>query len=277
MAVDIGNSGVRVVCLPQNPQAALPEPLRINWRKDTDLTAQDLWLFSPEQIAWEEYLSPFIQGASTVEWWISSVQRAASGSLEAFLKSHSNCRVQNMDFRRLPLEVDVDYPERVGIDRLLAAYAACRLVDTRPLLVIQAGSAVTVDLVQGCYAPLDNGVKSRQLFGRFSGGAILPGVPMMLRLLGSAADMLPTVAAAEMIELPPLPGRNSQAAMLAGVSSCLVGGVQHLIRRYREAHGEPVPIVLSGGDGPLLKPHLTEPIVEVNHLVLQGLRLLTLD
>ena len=274
IAVDIGNSGARLVRLPAEPNSALPPPIRINWRKHPLSTETSLSLYTTEQSDWQKRLSPIIQEtldqSQNLEWWISSVHRAACESLVEYLNQFSHCKIQVVDYKSLPLVVDVDYPEKVGIDRLLAAYAASRCVQAGPFLVIQAGSAVTVDLVQeACDSP-----GSSRIVGRFSGGAILPGVPMMLRLLSNAADMLPEVAAAELIELPPIPGRNSQAAMWAGVSSCLVGGVLHLVQRYREEFGISIPIVLSGGDGPLLRPHLIQPFIEVDHLVLQGLRLL---
>jgi type III pantothenate kinase len=157
----------------------------------------------------------------------------------------------------------VDYPERVGIDRILAAWAATQLTSVRPLLVIQAGSAVTVDLLarQG----------DREIF---AGGAIVPGLPMMLRLLGQAADLLPEIQPVELQALPPLPGKNTQAAMLSGVSSALVGGVQHLLHRYRSTFGAHIPAIISGGDGPDLICYLEQPCIESPQLVMQGLRLL---
>ena len=108
----------------------------------------------------------------------------------------------------------------------------------------------------------------------FSGGAILPGVPMMLRLLGQAADMLPTIDADELTDLPSLPGRNTEQAMRCGTASALVGGAQHLVNRYRQAHGPSTLIVLSGGDGTRLALHLPPPIEVVPHLVLYGLVLI---
>jgi pantothenate kinase type III len=90
-------------------------------------------------------------------------------------------------------------------------------------------------------------------------------------LLGRGADLLPAVAAGELFDLPPLPGTNTVAAMTAGVSSAVVGGVQHLVARYRGQSGEDTPVVLSGGDGPRLAPHLGSNVIVVDHLVLRGL------
>jgi len=62
------------------------------------------------------------------------------------------------DYTRLPIRVSVDYPERVGIDRLLAAVAVDRLRQRdRAAIVVDLGTAITVDLVEpdGSRRPLD--------------------------------------------------------------------------------------------------------------------------
>ncbi|MBX3420350.1 MAG: type III pantothenate kinase [Pirellulaceae bacterium] len=268
LAVDIGNSGARVVRLPLDPQAPLATPLRINWLRFVKSNGQET--YAPDDERWTSQLEPLIDSRQNTQWWISSVNRPATAVLQRFLQSVPCQTMQVVDYRSIPLRVDVDLPHQVGIDRLLAALAASRVVQQRPAIVIQAGSAVTVDLV----IRVDDQHAEPNRHDAFQGGAILPGVPMILRLLGSAADLLPEVEASELMVLPPLPGRNTQAAMLAGASSSLVGGVRHLVDRYRMQYGPQVPIVLSGGDGPVLAPHLDGPIVEVPQLVLQGLRTL---
>lgn len=288
-AVDIGNSGARIVALPDTGDV-LPEPLRINWQfvaSDGSTSGKaeassrkgqsnDELRFRPDQAAWVERLNSIVNVESTsmastnssTQWWISSVNRPASEVLQGFLAKQANCEVHWINYQTLPMSVEVDYPARVGIDRLLAALAACHFCDHDRLIVIQAGSAVTVDLVER------TGASSFGKPFRFSGGAILPGVPMMLQLLGRAADMLPEIDANDLVNLPELPGKNTEAAMVAGCSSCLVGGVQHLVERYRKQFGLPLPIILSGGDGPLLAPHLSSPIKLVPQLVMQGIRIL---
>lgn len=281
-AVDIGNSGARIVALPDTGDV-LPEPLRINWQfvasdSPSSIPAEassrksnsrdDELRFRPDQSEWVERLKSISDFGSPTQWWISSVNRPASEVLQGFLGKQANCEVHWINYQTLPMSVEVDYPARVGIDRLLAALAACHFCDEDRLIVIQAGSAVTVDLVER------TGASSFGKPFRFSGGAILPGVPMMLQLLGRAADMLPEIDANDLVNLPELPGKNTEAAMVAGCSSCLVGGVQHLVERYRKQFGLPLPIILSGGDGPLLAPHLSSPIKLVPQLVMQGIRIL---
>jgi type III pantothenate kinase len=276
-AVDIGNSGLRILQLPaQGSPATLAEPLRINWYLGDESTeavtkrfgdSVSSTRFRPASSDWTSQLQPWVTSVAATHWWVSSVCRPAMEVLLNFLADYPAARSHVIGYRDLPMRVAVDEPGRVGIDRLLAAYAACHFIHSNSAIVIQAGSAVTVDLVQ---RQVDD-VQTDNV-GTFLGGAILPGVPMMLRLLGRAADMLPEIDAAELIKLPALPGKNTEAAMLAGTSSCMVGGVQHLVARYRQQYGTEIPILISGGDGPLLLPFLNPPVQQIPQLVLEGIR-----
>lgn len=289
-AVDIGNSGMKVVDITSNHQQ-LPNPLLIRWATPfagneagnspdikngrkvecSSFAGQgsiDEPTFAPGETGWTEQLSKLIDRQRPTQWWISSVNRPATNVLSTFLSGFDNCTSQLIDYQMLPMELSVDFPERVGVDRLLAAFAASCLHGDKRLVVIQAGTAVTVDVVERLEAV------GHIASVRFCGGAILPGVPMMLRLLGRVADLLPEFDADDFVQLHDLPGKNTEAAMKLGCSSCLVGGVQHLIERYRHLYGSELSVVVSGGDGPRLAPHLKAPITEIPHLVIQGIRLL---
>lgn len=269
IAVDIGNSGARAVELDNRADASPLNPLRINWRFSHETSASRNKRYIPDHPEWLSELKPFLIDKTPAQWWISSVNRPATDQLVPFLKKFDHCDVRLIGFKDIGMTLDVEAPHRVGIDRLLAAFAAGRIVADDRLIVIQAGTAVTVDLVDKV-RPIE--ATPPQLL--FRGGAILPGVPMMLRLLGHAADLLPQLEADDLVQLPELPGKNTEAAMIAGCSSCLIGGVQHLINRYRADHGDHLQVVLSGGDGPLLAPYLTQKCLTVSQLVLQGIRLL---
>lgn len=258
VCVDIGNSGMRCVLVTRESiKRETPwtgELLRVDWpTRSPDQSISGII---------EHSLSRWLPDESKLElnWLVSSVQRTMEGQLRAFVTNQSGHSYRLINYRDLKLTVEVDHPEKVGIDRLLAASAAASTIPGQPLIVIQAGSAITVDWFE-----------PPQMF---CGGAIMPGVPMMLRLLSQAADLLPEVAAKELLNLPPLPGRSTTSAMNAGVCSAVVGGVQHLIARYRQQYGEETLIVISGGDGPLLSPHLDGPIQIIDHLVLRGLAFL---
>ena len=129
----------------------------------------------------------------------------------------------------LPMEVDVENPDTVGVDRVCCAAAAydrlgeaCTMVDL--------GTAVTIDCVS------DDGV--------FLGGAILPGLDLACRALNEFTAALPLVAVKE----PQDPiGRNTVDAIRSGVLYGLVGAVRELTERYATKLGRWPHLVATGG------------------------------
>jgi type III pantothenate kinase len=178
---------------------------------------------------------------------------------------------QVINHRLVGIEAQVDYPEKVGIDRLLAARAANAWNESRsrsegrsvrsPVIVVQAGTALTVDWIDAQ--------------GRFQGGSILPGAGLALQYLAAGTDQLPWLPTDSIDRLPALPGKNTEEAIAAGVHASLVGGVRYLVERYRQEIGgkSEIPVVISGGDGRLVLEHIAAPATYVENLVLLGLAL----
>ncbi len=139
----------------------------------------------------------------------------------------------------VPMPADVPEPERVGTDRLLLALGARELAGA-PCIVVSAGTAITVDLVDAS--------------GAFAGGAIAPGFALAARALHEGAAFLPEV---EMDGEPTAPGRNTEEAIRLGVHASCTGGVLRLVERYDRALGSgDCPILLTGGDAERLHPAL---------------------
>ncbi|MCA9192707.1 MAG: type III pantothenate kinase [Planctomycetales bacterium] len=263
IGIDIGNSGIKACELFIGSQS-LGEVWYTRWLFSTSAHQLTFSESNPstkvavDDPSWAEALVANF-GRDDTKWLISSVRRDALQSLKSKLETHRQS-LHIVCLHDIPLRVEVDAPNLVGIDRLLAAVAASRRCEQRPLIVIQVGSAVTVDFLA-----------RQEKKDTFCGGAILPGVPMMLRLLGQAADLLPNIDADDITDLPGIPGRNTTDAMLAGCASATLGGTIHLINRYRNEFGCNTPIVISGGDGDRFAPHLPPPYVVVPHLVHHGL------
>jgi type III pantothenate kinase len=139
--------------------------------------------------------------------------------------------------RDLPavLPTRVREPEKTGTDRLASALAASVRIG-RPAIIVNAGTAVTVDLVDAD--------------GYFCGGAILPGLRTQLWSLHARTAQLPEVA----VTAPPETaiGRDTTEAVRAGVYFGLVGAVEELVRRARAAAGAVAPVIAAGGDAELL-------------------------
>jgi len=146
-------------------------------------------------------------------------------------------------------------PHAVGTDRLVGALGARHLAGA-PVVVVDAGSAITVDLVDSD--------------GRFAGGAIMPGLGLSLRALHVETALLPEVT-------PDLPeavvGKDTRQAMLSGVFWGALGAIEGLVRRMLSV--EPAAsVVLTGGDAELLKNGLDIDFRHLPDLVIEGLRLI---
>jgi type III pantothenate kinase len=137
--------------------------------------------------------------------------------------------------------LDASGAKTVGQDRLLSALAAFKAVQ-QACVVIDAGTAVTVDFVDG--------------EGVFQGGAIAPGAGLMLRALREHTAALPEVPLTKpgsaMSETADPFGRNTAEAMLNGAYYGVRGMVRALVERYAEAYQAYPRIIATGGDAELL-------------------------
>ncbi|MCY2941769.1 MAG: type III pantothenate kinase [Planctomycetota bacterium] len=159
----------------------------------------------------------------------------------------------------LPMQIKVDNPSVTGIDRLVASFAALKLtVETDAVIVVDAGSAVTVDLASGRDG--------------FLGGAIMPGLKLMARSLNEYTAQLPEISVTDQIRQ--IAGANTVDAISFGVGNAFVGGISMLIRKLEMQSGTKATLFFTGGDGLLLANYLNEGNGYFPNLVLTGLSLL---
>lgn len=119
----------------------------------------------------------------------------------------------------------------VGVDRLLNALGAWQRTQ-QACVVIDVGTAVTVDFVDGQ--------------GAFCGGAIAPGLNMMLAALHEHTAKLPELRYEDPGE--EAFGVNTPHAMRLGVASAIRGLVRELTERYATAYDAYPQVVATGGD-----------------------------
>jgi type III pantothenate kinase len=273
MAVDIGNSRVKLgqfqcECSGENDASKglrttddvlLPEPVAtfdLPIRHDTgEFDANRL-------IAWCN-----VHLGNGTTWRIASVHRAAAARFSAVLadwakQSARDCAIRQLTFRDVPLLIRVEEPARVGIDRLLAAVAADRLRQRdRPAIVVDLGTAITVDLVDAD--------------GAFAGGAILPGIATSARALAEQTDALPQVTL-EFLDKPPAPlGTSTIPAIESGIYWGAIGAIRELVSQLSAPYHIRPDLFVTGGASrqvaDLLKTH--GAVRHVPNLVLSGIAL----
>jgi type III pantothenate kinase len=148
----------------------------------------------------------------------------------------------------------------VGIDRLAGAVAANVLRGQGlPLVVVDLGTAITVDLVDSA--------------GTFLGGAILPGIGMSARALHEFTDLLPLLNMETLTQPPPAVGASTMHAMQSGLYWGAIGAARELIERFRQFLGQQPQVLLTGGAAASVAA-LVEPAARYEpHLVLAGIAL----
>ena len=160
----------------------------------------------------------------------------------------------------LPCPIPTRYrdPRTLGVDRWVGALAAFERFGAA--LTVDCGTALTVNAIAAD--------------GTFLGGVIAPGARSLARGLARVAPALPE-ADPRRAGLPGLPATTSQDAVDAGVVLGFVGLVERLTTEVAQAAGlSGVPLVLTGGEAPLVLAHGRLGFEHVDDLVHQGLRCL---
>ena len=154
----------------------------------------------------------------------------------------------------LPIAHRYRSPATLGIDRIVGVIGALALVGKGPVLVIDAGTAITYDVADA--------------EGVYLGGSISPGLQMRFRALHAFTARLPLVAP---VADPPLTGDTTETAIQAGVIEGLRAEVAGIIARYRDRYGEALPVFLTGGDLPYFENQAKSLNFADPDLILKGI------
>lgn len=245
IAVDIGNSATKVGWFDSiaGSSGSLPRPVAKSKIKTGEVPPIDFASELP---------------ADSGEWQIVSVHREGARILTSWIAANRpHDSVQLLDWRDLPIQIRVEFPERVGLDRLASAVAANALRDAkRPAIVIGAGSAITVNLIAAD--------------GAFEGGAILPGFKMSAEAL-FGADLLPLTLLAPNDTPPPPVGKNTEDAIRSGLFWGAVGAVREVVTRISTPLALHPQIFVTGGDLRQFTQYLGSDALYVPDLVLSGI------
>ena len=251
IAIDVGNARIKLGLFRGPYGDALPEPAATLQLLDDAPTWQliDAWLKEAGA------------DAERLPWWIASVSRPAATRLIDWLREHRpHDPVTLLAAGDLPLDVALQRPDMVGVDRLLDAVAANHLRQpNRPAVVVDVGTAITVDLVSAD--------------GAFQGGGILPGIGMSARAMHQFTDLLPLIPMSELAAPPPALGTSTTPAMRSGLFWGAVGAIRELAARLGEDLDEEPQLFLTGGAGPAVAELLGRSARHVPHLTLAGIAL----
>ncbi|GHV12481.1 type III pantothenate kinase [Bacteroidia bacterium] len=182
---------------------------------------------------------------------ISSV-RNDEQEIIAFLKENIPAFYELTHQLPLPLTIDYQTPETLGMDRIAAAVGASAQQPNENLLVIDIGTAITIDFVTAD--------------GIYKGGNISPGPETRFKSLHQFTGRLPLVD--ENGEVPVL-GYDTATAIRAGIVNGIVHELDAYIDEFQKNHA--VSVFLTGGYAFYFADKLKNGIFADENLVLTGL------
>ena len=157
-----------------------------------------------------------------------------------------------------PVPVNNKYatPETLGKDRLAAVAGACQMFPATDVLVIDAGTAITYDLITGA--------------GEYLGGGISPGITMRYQALHTFTDRLPLLNSYNEAKLI---GDDTTSGIYSGVLNGALAEMEGIILRYQKLYPG-LKIILTGGDFNYFDKTLKIKTFAAPNLVLEGLNLI---
>ena len=154
------------------------------------------------------------------------------------------------------LKYSVDYPEEVGADRIVNAFAAYSLYK-KDSIVVDLGTATSFDIVTSQ--------------GEFLGGVICAGMKIQAESLKKFTSKLPLIkieSSANAI------GKHTIDAMLSGIvrgHACMIDG---LIEECESELGKNVLVIATGGYSEIVAKYMKRQFDYINpYITLEGLKL----
>lgn len=237
LSIDIGNTRVKIAAMDG-------EAILYHWELHIDGMEKELPVllkkvaFRPQKIGWISVGKDL----SIAQWsvWDSWNPKPVFCPIDRYMN--------------WPIAHEYKTPETLGTDRIVAVIGAQTLVKDKPLLVIDAGTAITYDCTRADKTYL--------------GGAIGPGLQMRFRALHEFTARLPLIA---QTEKAPLIGKSTEESIQSGVIHAMSAEIFEMINRYREQLGEDMVVFLTGGDAPFFEKRLKNINFATSSIIHRGI------
>lgn len=200
----------------------------------------------------EDSMAAIMSGYVIRKAIISTVKKERS-MVSEYLR-RSGVEVSFLNHRTpLPLRIEYRSPLTLGTDRIAAVAAAYNFFPGLNVLIIDAGTAVTYDLLKAD--------------GVYPGGNISPGLDMRFRALHDYTGRLPLLSRDDSFGNL---GVNTEDAMRSGVQSGLIFEINDYIRNLKKMYRD-LKVILTGGDcsyldGKIENEHETDQDLVINGL-----------
>jgi len=183
---------------------------------------------------------------------LSSVIHTSPKTID-LLTSKSKKFIELNENTPLPIENLYKTPETLGKDRIAVCVGANYLKPNANLLVIDAGTAITYDVVNAK--------------NQYVGGNISPGLEMRRKALHTFTQKLPLI---EIKDSVPMLGTATNEAILAGIVNGLIYEMEGYISSLLSIYPN-LSVFLTGGDVFYFEKKLKNSIFADSNLLLVGL------
>ena len=239
LLIDIGNTTVAVY------EADIETgEIKRRYKADTGITEDFTDLFKDNRV------NDSIDGCI-----ICSVVPAITDAVCQAVEAEYNIRPHLLHYKDIPMKVNVDEPEKVGMDRLVDAYYVYSLAEL-PAVTVDLGTATTIGVIT------EEG---------FCGGSISAGVETAMQAIGNRGAQLFCVE-------PSIPtgviGKNTMQCLNIGAvcgSAALVDG---MTRYIEEEIGHEARLYVTGGNVEFLEKYIRHPHNIEKDLLAKGMILL---
>lgn len=153
----------------------------------------------------------------------------------------------------VPIENLYQTPETLGADRLAVAIAANAIYPSTPVLIIDAGTAITFELVND--------------LNQYLGGNISPGMATRFKALHHFTGKLPLL---EATNITAQMGQNTAEAIIQGVITGMIYEIEGYINQLKISYPR-LKVFLTGGDAIFFDKKLKNSIFVDFNLIMYGL------
>lgn len=188
--------------------------------------------------------------------WEATILSSVVGEddvLNEWINTHSDKFVKLDHTTPLPIGNLYKTPDTLGKDRIAVCVGANYLQPNQNLLVIDAGTAITYDIVNA-----EN---------NYVGGNISLGIDMRFKALNTFTKKLPLISQEEEI---PLTGRETKEAILSGVTNGLTYEIDGFIDAYKAIYPK-LLVFLTGGNAKYFEKRIKNRTFVVQNLLSIGL------
>ncbi len=229
VAIDIGNTNITFGFFEKKSGKLLNSG---NFKTDISITTEELAiLYKNLKNLWN------ISSEIEEEVFICSVVPQLNYEFIHMFEKYFNIRPFLIENLNIPINIEYDFPQEIGTDRLVNAYAGIKIYPNNNLIIVDFGTATTLDIIS----------KNKI----YMGGIILPGVITSLRALETKTAKLPHI---HLIPPKKIVGKNTIECIRSGVFNGQGAMIDELVKRIStELCWSDYKVIATGGLSRVIK------------------------